>query len=47
MPLTGDEMGAKVMQSRLSNEVRAGDVLRGLAKTTPEQDMKAPLAEAI
>jgi hypothetical protein len=47
VPLTDDAMRAKVMQSRLFNEDRAGEALSGWLKTTPERDVKAALAEAI
>ena len=40
-------MRAKVMQSRLINEVRAAEVLGGWLKTILERDVKAALAEAI
>src|SRR5919106_2207566 len=46
IPLTTDEMRIKVMQSRLFNEVRAGEIFGGWLKTTPELDVKKTLAEA-
>jgi hypothetical protein len=46
IPLTADEMRIKVMQSRLFNEVRAGEIFGGWLKSTPELDVKKTLAEA-
>ena len=46
IPLTTDEMLIKVMQSRLFNEIRAGEIFGGWLKTTPELDVKKTLAEA-
>jgi len=46
IPLTDDEMRIKVMQSRLFNEIRAGEIFGGWLKTTPELDVKKILAEA-
>jgi hypothetical protein len=46
IPLTTDEMRIKVMQSRLFNEIRAGEIFGGWLKTTPELDVKKTLAEA-
>ena len=46
IPLTTDEMRIKVMQSRLFNEIRAGEIFGGWLKTTPELDVKKILAEA-
>jgi hypothetical protein len=46
IPLTNDEMRVKVMQSRLFNEIRAGEIFGGWLKTTPELDVKKTLAEA-
>ena len=39
-------MRIKVMQSRLFNEVRAGEIFGGWLKSTPELDVKKTLAEA-
>ena len=36
IPLTTDEMRIKVMQSRLFNEIRAGEIFGGWLKSTPE-----------
>jgi hypothetical protein len=47
IPLTNDEMRIKVMQSRLFNEVRAGEIFGGWLKSTPELDVKKTLAEAV
>ena len=47
IPLTTDEMRIKVMQSRLFNEVRAGEIFGGWLKSTPEIDVKKTLAEAV
>jgi hypothetical protein len=46
IPLTSDAMRIKVMQSRLFNEIRAGEIFGGWLKTTPELDVKKTLAEA-
>ena len=46
IPLTTDEMRIKVMQSRLFNEIRAGEIFGGWLKSTPELDVKKILAEA-
>ena len=46
IPLTNDEMRIKVMQSRLFNEIRAGEIFGGWLKSTPELDVKKTLAEA-
>jgi demethoxyubiquinone hydroxylase (CLK1/Coq7/Cat5 family) len=46
IPLTTDEMRIKVMQSRLFNEVRAGEIFGGWLKSTLELDVKKTLAEA-
>src|SRR5262249_50181304 len=45
IPLTTDEMRIKVMQSRLFNEVRAGEIFGGWL-STPQLDVKKTLAEA-
>ena len=47
IPLTTDEMRIKVMQSRLFNEVRAGEIFGGWLKSTPEIDVKKILAAAV
>lgn len=46
IPLTTDEMRIKVMQSRLFNEIRAGEIFGGWLKNTPELDVKKTLAKA-
>ena len=46
IPLTTDEMRIKVMQSRLFNEIRAGEIFGGWLKSTAELDVKKILAEA-
>jgi hypothetical protein len=46
IPLTSDAMRVKVMQSRLFNEIRAGEIFGGWLKSTPELDVKKTLAEA-
>jgi len=46
IPLTTDAMRIKVMQSRLFNEIRAGEIFGGWLKSTPELDVKKTLAEA-
>ena len=46
IPLKTDEMRIKVMQSRLFNEIRAGEIFGGWLKSTPELDVKKTLAEA-
>jgi hypothetical protein len=47
IPLTTDERRIKVMQSRLFNEIRAGEIFGGWLKSTPELDVKKILAEAV
>jgi hypothetical protein len=47
IPLATDEMRIKVMQSRLFNEIRAGEIFGGWLKSTPELDVKKTLAEAV
>lgn len=47
IPLTVDEARIKVMQSRLFNEIRAGEIFGGWLKSTPELDVKKTLAEAV
>ncbi|HEV8726340.1 MAG TPA: hypothetical protein VGW77_37495 [Candidatus Binatia bacterium] len=47
IPLTTDETRVKVMQSRLFNEIRAGEIFGGWLKSTPELDVKKILAEAV
>lgn len=47
IPLTADEARIKVMQSRLFNEIRAGEIFGGWLKSTPELDVKKTLAEAV
>jgi len=47
IPLSSDEMRIRVMQSRLFNEIRAGEIFGGWLKTTPELDVKKTLAEAV
>jgi len=46
IPLTNDEMRIKVMQSRLFNEIRAGEIFGGWLKSTAELDVKKTLAAA-
>jgi hypothetical protein len=46
IPLSTDEMRIKVMQSRLFNEIRAGEIFGGWLKSTAELDVKKTLAEA-
>ncbi|MGE5220580.1 MAG: hypothetical protein ACM3SP_26535 [Chloroflexota bacterium] len=46
IPLSTDETRIKVMQSRLFNEIRAGEIFGGWLKSTPELDVKKTLAEA-
>jgi len=46
IPLTDDKMRIQVMQSRLFNEIRAGEIFGGWLKSTPELDVKKTLAEA-
>ena len=46
IPLSTDAMRIKVMQSRLFNEIRAGEIFGGWLKTTPELDVKKILAAA-
>jgi hypothetical protein len=47
IPLTTDEMRIKVMQSRLFNEIRAGEIFGGWLKSTPELDVKKKLGAAV
>ena len=47
IPLTSDDARIKVMQSRLFNEIRAGEIFGGWLKSTPELDVKKTLAEAV
>lgn len=47
IPLTKDEARIKVMQSRLFNEIRAGEIFGGWLKSTAELDVKKILAEAV
>ena len=47
IPLSTDEARIKVMQSRLFNEIRAGEIFGGWLKSTPELDVKKTLAEAV
>ena len=47
IPLESDEGRIKVMQSRLFNEIRAGEIFGGWLKSTPELDVKKTLAEAV
>ena len=47
IPLATDEMRVKVMQSRLFNEIRAGEIFGGWLKSTPELDVKKTLARAV
>lgn len=47
IPLDSDEARVKVMQSRLFNEIRAGEIFGGWLKSTPELDVKKTLAEAV
>jgi hypothetical protein len=47
IPLSSDEARIKVMQSRLFNEIRAGEIFGGWLKSTPELDVKKTLAEAV
>jgi hypothetical protein len=47
IPLNSDQMRIKVMQSRLFNEIRAGEIFGGWLKSTPELDVKKTLAEAV
>src|SRR5262245_2645014 len=47
IPLTSDETRVKVMQSRLFNEIRAGEIFGGWLKNTPELDVKKILAAAV
>lgn len=46
VPLTTDAQRVLVMQSRLYNEMRAGEVFGGWLATTPEVEVKQLLAEA-
>src|SRR4026208_1987785 len=47
IPLDSDEARIKVMQSRLFNEIRAGEIFGGWLKSTPELDVKKILAQAV
>jgi len=47
IPLVTDESRIKVMQSRLFNEIRAGEIFGGWLKSTPELDVKKTLAKAV
>jgi hypothetical protein len=47
IPLESDDARIKVMQSRLFNEIRAGEIFGGWLKSTPELDVKKTLAEAV
>ena len=47
IPLDSDDARIKVMQSRLFNEIRAGEIFGGWLKSTPELDVKKTLAEAV
>ncbi len=47
IPLSTDETRIKVMQSRLFNEIRAGEIFGGWLKSTPELDVKKTLAAAV
>ena len=47
IPLESDEARIKVMQSRLFNEIRAGEIFGGWLKSTPELDVKKTLAQAV
>lgn len=47
IPLTSDDARIKVMQSRLFNEIRAGEIFGGWLKSTPELDVKKTLARAV
>ena len=47
IPLAADTARIKVMQSRLFNEIRAGEIFGGWLKSTPELDVKKTLAEAV
>jgi 1,2-phenylacetyl-CoA epoxidase catalytic subunit len=47
IPLTSDEARIKIMQSRLFNEIRAGEIFGGWLKSTPELDVKKILARAV
>jgi hypothetical protein len=46
IPLQTDALRIKVMQSRLFNEIRAGEIFGGWLKSTPELDVKKTLAGA-
>ncbi|HKY07286.1 MAG TPA: hypothetical protein VJQ55_03555 [Candidatus Binatia bacterium] len=46
IPLSADDARIKVMQSRLFNEIRAGEIFGGWLKSTPELDVKKTLAAA-
>src|SRR4026208_1845182 len=47
IPLDSDEARIKVMQSRLFNEIRAGEIFGGWLKSTAELDVKKILANAV
>ena len=47
IPLATDETRVKVMQSRLFNEIRAGEIFGGWLKSTSELDVKKTLARAV
>ena len=47
IPLATDETRIKIMQSRLFNEIRAGEIFGGWLKSTPELDVKKTLARAV
>lgn len=47
IPLATDETRIKVMQSRLFNEIRAGEIFGGWLKSTSELDVKKTLARAV
>ena len=47
IPLATDELRIKVMQSRLFNEIRAGEIFGGWLKSTLELDVKKTLARAV
>jgi len=47
IPLKTDDTRIKVMQSRLFNEIRAGEIFGGWLKSTPELDVKKTLARAV
>ena len=45
--LPDDEARAKVMKSRLWNEVRSGEMMGAWLRTTPEMDVKSTMAESV